>query len=142
MGALSDNVKNVIAGMAGPIPVLNAKNDVDMGDIVIVSEDPIEDPEAAKLRQELQVPPPSVTVVWARAVIQLNVKPSAKTRKPTSIFRIVISPGRTDNRLRAPGWGHGKEHLAHDGCSNPTSIHILTMVSTFGNSLHGCDQTP
>jgi hypothetical protein len=101
IGALSENVNIVKRGMAGPVPVLNAKFDVDMGDIVIVSEDP----ETAKLKQELQLPPPSVTVVCAWAIIQLNAMPSAKTRKPTSIFRIEISPGRF--RLRAPGWDHG-----------------------------------
>jgi hypothetical protein len=100
IGALWENVNIVKIGMAGPVPVLNAKFDVDMGDIVIVSEDP----ETAKLKQELQLPPPSVTVVCAWAVIQLSAKTSAKTRKPTSVFRIEISPGRF--RLRAPAWDH------------------------------------
>lgn len=85
--------------MAGPVPVLNANDDVEIGDIVIVSEDP----ETAKLKQELQLPPPSVTIVCAWAVIQLNAKPSAKATKLTSVFRIEISPGRS--RVRAPGWG-------------------------------------
>jgi hypothetical protein len=58
IGALSDNVKVVNVGT--DVPVLTATNET-ADDIVTVSEDPA----TPKLKQELQVPPLSVIVVWA-----------------------------------------------------------------------------
>jgi len=58
IGAVSDNVNIVDVGIV--VPVLIAINEIG-DDIVTVSEDPA----TPKLKQESQVPPLSVIVVWA-----------------------------------------------------------------------------
>ena len=58
--AVSDNVNIVDVGINGPVPALIAINEIG-DDIVTMSEDPA----TPKLKQELQVPPLSVIVVWA-----------------------------------------------------------------------------
>jgi|ERR1022692_4043240 hypothetical protein len=60
IGPVSDNVKVVIGGI-GSGPEVTATNDVDEGDIVIVTDVP----ETTKLKHELQLPPASVIVVDA-----------------------------------------------------------------------------